>query len=238
MMATMDVSEPLAQQAAAEERLIGSARTLTDTDLAADSLVPPWTRGHVLTHVARATDSLARLVDSARTGVPTPQYPSTESRAADIEAGASRPLDEQLADFRAASQRFHVAVEALPDAAWSVLVQPRSGAPRTAAGLLELRLREIEVHNCDLAAEYTFADIPAEIARTILDDIVGNLARRDPAPTLRIEVADGDHDYELGTGGPLITGDRADLLAWLTGRFAGDRLISSSGPVPEAPAWI
>ncbi|MER5808278.1 maleylpyruvate isomerase N-terminal domain-containing protein [Streptomyces sp. NPDC002033] len=49
------------------ERLHGAVATLTDDDVRAPSLLPGWTRAHVLTHIARSADSRTRLLTAART---------------------------------------------------------------------------------------------------------------------------------------------------------------------------
>ena len=61
-------------------------------DARAASLCEGWTRGHVLTHVARNADGLAALVRSAVDGTGETMYASPEQRDADIEAGADRPV--------------------------------------------------------------------------------------------------------------------------------------------------
>src|ERR1044071_5429214 len=79
-------------------------RTVADLDPAAvakPSLLPGWTAGHVLTHVARNADALTNLLTWARTGVETPPYPSPEAREAGIQDGARRPLRDQIEDIRA-----------------------------------------------------------------------------------------------------------------------------------------
>ena len=81
------------QNEAAVDRLLESASGLSDEQVREPSLLPDWTKGHVLTHVARNADGLRNLLIWAQTGVETPMYPSAEDRAADIEAGASRSGD-------------------------------------------------------------------------------------------------------------------------------------------------
>ncbi|MFD8543942.1 maleylpyruvate isomerase N-terminal domain-containing protein [Streptomyces sp. NPDC059649] len=159
-------------------RLAGTVAGLTDEQVGAATLIPPWTRGHVLTHLARATDSLCRLLEGARTGVAIPQYPSMAARAAEIDAGADRPVAALAEDLAGSAERFAEALRALPEAAWERRVRMRTGETRTPAGLMETRLRELEIHHADLDAGYTFADIPAATTRWILDDIVAALARR------------------------------------------------------------
>src|SRR4051794_26244694 len=76
--------------------LLRTARALDD--LRAPSLCTGWTRGHVLTHVARNADGLAALVRSAVDGTGETMYTSPQDRDADIDAGADRPAAELLAD--------------------------------------------------------------------------------------------------------------------------------------------
>ena len=72
---------------AATARLLSSVQTLDAAALAAPSLLPGWTRGHVCSHVDRNADSLVNLLTSARTGVDIPQYASAEARDEGIEVG-------------------------------------------------------------------------------------------------------------------------------------------------------
>ncbi|MGW2634209.1 maleylpyruvate isomerase family mycothiol-dependent enzyme [Streptomyces chattanoogensis] len=221
------------------DRLISTVTTLTDDQVGGPTLVPPWTRGHVLTHVARAADSLCRLLTWARTGVETPQYASMDARAAEIEAGAARSVAELAADVADSAARFEEAVRALPDAAWRAEVRMRTGELRTPASIVPTRLRELEVHHADLALGYTFADVPPAAARWIIDDLIAAQRRRDGVPALRIAATDTDLTHELGSGGPLIRGPQAVLLAWLTGRSTGTGLTATGADaVPPAPYWI
>ncbi|MEU3838636.1 maleylpyruvate isomerase family mycothiol-dependent enzyme [Streptomyces sp. NPDC028635] len=224
---------------ASTDRFIATVASLTDAQVDGDTLVPPWTRGHVITHVARAAESLCRLLTWARTGVETPQYASMEARAAEIEAGARRPVTDLVADLRDTAARFEEAVRALPPAAWHGEVRMRTGELRTPSTLVPTRLRELEIHHADLDAGYGFADIPADAAQWILDDIVEALARRPQTPALRLEATDTGLVHTLGTGGPTVSGRQADLLAWLSGRSPGTRLVASgTDTVPPAPFWI
>ncbi|MFF7409336.1 maleylpyruvate isomerase family mycothiol-dependent enzyme [Streptomyces lydicus] len=235
-MPTTDLLGPLATST---DRFVRTVTALTDADIRGATLVPPWTRGHVITHVARAGDSLCRLLTWARTGVETPQYTGMDARAAEIEAGARRPVDELVADVLASAARFDDALGSLPDAAWDHEVRLRTGEARTPAGLIAARLRELEVHHADLAAGYTFADVPPEAARWIIDDLIEAQRRRESTPPLRIEATDTGLTHELGSGGPTVRGTQADLLGWLTGRTGGATLTTSEpGPVPDAPYWI
>ncbi len=235
-MQNIDAPAPTAE---ATDRFVATLRTLSDRQVGAATLVPPWTRGHVITHVARAGDSLCRLLTWAQTGVETPQYASMDARAAEIEAGAARPVAELVADVIDSTARFEAAVRALSPAAWQAEVRMRTRELRTPATLVPTWLRELEVHHADLAAGYTFADVPPAAAHWIIKDIIEAQRSREGTTPLRIEATDTGLTQELGAGGPVITGTQADLLAWLTGRSNGGGLSAvGAGPVPAAPYWI
>ncbi|MBB1244461.1 maleylpyruvate isomerase family mycothiol-dependent enzyme [Streptomyces durbertensis] len=226
-------------------RLLTTVDRFTDNDLPHPSLVPPWTRGHVLSHLARAADSLRRLLHWARTGEPTPQYASMAARAAEIEAGAGRSAPALAADIRATAEHLRADVRALPPAGWRTPVRPRTGEWCTAERLVGIRLRELEVHHVDLDAGYTFADVPGAATDWILHDILTTLAARDDTPALRITAADAALDARLGRDarpgmeGAELSGTRAALLGWLTGRTAGEGVtVAGAGRVPRAPYWI
>ena len=94
------------QVGGATDRLLATAAQLTDEQVKAPSLLPGWSRGHVLTHLARNADGLRNLLIWARTGVPTPQYASPQARDAAIAAGADRTAAEQAADIRDSAAAF------------------------------------------------------------------------------------------------------------------------------------
>jgi uncharacterized protein (TIGR03083 family) len=57
----------------ATQRLLDDARTLSEADLRAASLLPGWTRAHVLAHVARDADAMRNLLIGARSGQARPR---------------------------------------------------------------------------------------------------------------------------------------------------------------------
>ncbi len=76
------------------DRVLASASKLSDEQMREDSLLPGWSRGHVLTHIARSGDGLRNLLIWAKTGEETPQYATPDARVTDIEAGAGgRPAN-------------------------------------------------------------------------------------------------------------------------------------------------
>ncbi|MEC3918297.1 maleylpyruvate isomerase family mycothiol-dependent enzyme [Nocardia sp. CDC160] len=231
---------------ASTRRFLATVETLTDAEIAGESLIPPWTRGHVIAHVCRAGDSLVRLLTWARTGIETPQYASMEVRAEEIEAGAGRPVAEQLDDLVASAQRFADAVRSLTPTAWNRAVRARTGELRTPEAIVPMRLRELEIHHADLNAGYSFSDIPEPAARWILEDMADAFARREHAsPALLLRATDTDFCRDL-TGDRRaatveIAGAQADLLGWLSGRIPAERAgltADRTGRIPPAPTWI
>src|SRR5215467_3321073 len=104
-----EASHSLDRLAAATGRLLATATALSDARAREPSRLPGWTRGHVLTHIARNADGMVNLLTWARTGTQTPMYASAESRAADIEAGAGRPAADLSADLRSSAVAFAAA---------------------------------------------------------------------------------------------------------------------------------
>src|SRR5580700_8568204 len=86
--------------------LLASAGALTGDGVRGPSLLPGWTRGHVLSHLARNAEGGTRLLGWARTGVPSFEYRSVAARAAAIEAGAGRPAAVLTGDVRATAAAF------------------------------------------------------------------------------------------------------------------------------------
>src|SRR5215469_5344155 len=74
----------------ASARVLATAARISDQQAREPSSLPGWSRGHVLTHLARNADGLRNLLIWARTGVETPQYLSAEARDTAIEAGSAR----------------------------------------------------------------------------------------------------------------------------------------------------
>jgi maleylpyruvate isomerase len=138
----------------ATAQLLETLGRLTDADVRQPSLLPGWTRGHVLTHLARGGDALRDVLEGG------PGYPSREARDAAIEAGAGRPIAEHIADVRAAAAAFREATLRQPDEAWAREVSVL-GRPQFPAGQVLLRrLVELELHHVDLDAGYRPSDWP------------------------------------------------------------------------------
>ena len=159
-----------ADVAAATAALLETAYGMREGDQAADSLCAGWTRGHVLTHVARNADAIGNLVTWAVTGVPTPMYASAEAREADIEAGAARPVADLVADVEASAARLAGQTADLAPAHDAVEIELRGGWRIRASELAWRRLREVAYHHVDLDAGFGFADLPPDLTSALLAD--------------------------------------------------------------------
>jgi maleylpyruvate isomerase len=148
----------------ATQRLLDAARIIPEADLRAPSLLPGWTRAHVLAHLARDADAIRNLLIGARSGQDRAAYASAHARDAGIEQGAAMSARDLMADLADSSMALRTIARQLPDQAWQVRVRVLDSAPFPAAGLLTRRLVEVELHHCDLAAGYGPADWPAAFA--------------------------------------------------------------------------
>jgi maleylpyruvate isomerase len=154
----------------ATQRLLDVARVITEPDLRAPSLLPGWTRAHVLAHVARNADAMRNLLAGARSGQHRPAYASAEAREADIETGAKMNAKDLADDLADAVMAFRTVATRLPDEAWRFGVRMLDFGPFPAADLLTRRLVEVELHHCDLGAGYSPADWPAAFAEMELGE--------------------------------------------------------------------
>jgi maleylpyruvate isomerase len=154
----------------ATQRLLDVARVITEPDLRAPSLLPGWTRAHVLAHVARNADAMRKLLAGARIGQSRAAYASAEAREADIETGSRMNAKDLAEDLAVAAMAFRTVATQLPDEAWRFPVRMLDFGPFPAADLLTRRLVEVELHHCDLGAGYSPADWPAAFAEMNLPE--------------------------------------------------------------------
>jgi len=144
----------------ATQRVIDVARVITEPDLRESSLLPGWTRAHVLAHLTQGADAMRSLLIGARTGRARPVYASAEAR----EAGARMTAIDLTTELANSAMALRTVARQLPDAAWGVTVQVPGSAPFQAHELLTRRLVEVELHHCDLGTGYAPADWPAAFA--------------------------------------------------------------------------
>jgi maleylpyruvate isomerase len=229
---------------AATARLARTAGALSDIQASEPSLLPGWTRGHVLTHIARNADGLRNLLTWALTGVPTPQYPSLGVRNAQIADGAARTATDLAADVTRSAEEFTALAHQLSPEDWAVEVQGLNGPPHPAWFILHRRLFEVEVHHVDLAAGYGPADWPEWFVAEQLYRVTGVLDAIPDTPAAVLADTSAERQYilrpDLVRDAParVVSGPGHALLAWLLGRASGAALSADpAGPLPAIPAY-
>jgi maleylpyruvate isomerase len=229
----------LDEMAAATDRLLATVDGLDDAALRAPSLLPEWTRAHVLTHIARNADGLANLAAWARTGTETPMYAGGRAgRAADIEAGAGRHIGDIRLDLADSAERLLGAFADFPHEGLTRQVVFGSGATAFGWEVPVLRTREVEIHHVDVVGGYTPAHWSVPFVHRTLDQLAPFFRSERDTPVGRLAATDSDRSWEVAADGPALQGPSSALLAWLTGRSSGDGLQLDTGePVPPAPRW-
>jgi maleylpyruvate isomerase len=158
---------------------------------ATPSLLPGWTRAHVVAHVHQNAVALGRLLTWAQTGVETPMYASHEARDRDIEE-SSRLGPATLRDAaHESAQALARQWNELPESAWDALVRTAQGREIPASQTLWMRTREVWIHAVDLDRGFGFQAVPGDLRAALASDA----AKR----------------HAAGDSG-------AALVAWLTGR--------------------
>lgn len=222
----------------ATDRLLAAVGGLDATAVGRPSLLPGWSRGHVLAHLARNADALVNVLTGARTGAPTPMYASEDARDADIEQGAPRELSAHLEDLRTSAARLDEAIGALTPEQWRQTVALRGGTTVVAATLPFHRWTELELHHVDLGIGYGIGDLPAEFVDRQLDLIAGaRFASRPDVPPLLLRAEDG-RSWRTGRddGEPVqVTGSAGALVGWLAGRTDGGGLSAAADALPDLP---
>ncbi|GIL34560.1 maleylpyruvate isomerase family mycothiol-dependent enzyme [Phycicoccus sp. DTK01] len=211
-------------------RLVVTTRALPDA--AGPTLCEGWTRGHVVTHVARNADGLARLVRSAVDGTRETMYASRDQRNADIDEGAGRTPAELADDLERTAAEYAAEAPRLgPEHAGQALERTPGDVRGTAADIPMMRLREVTWHHVDLDAGFGFADLEPELLLAFLDEEAERLRTLDDAPDVTLRSDEGE-EWTVGLGTTSVAGSRAALLGWLA-RGLTDGV--SADPLPRLP---
>ncbi|MEU9096257.1 maleylpyruvate isomerase family mycothiol-dependent enzyme [Streptomyces sp. NPDC048361] len=226
----IDHARDLASVREATDRLLTAAAALDNASVAAPSRLPGWSRGHVLAHLARNADALVNVLAGR------PMYASAETRDADIDRDAPRPLEAQLADVRDSAARFQAEGERPAD--WSRTVELRNGVTDAAARVPFRRLVEVELHHVDLGIGYELEDLSEDFVRRETDFLTDRFVGHKDLPSIALN---DDKGRTWATGGgaegdPVqVDGRAADLVGWLAGRRDGAALKTTGGALPALP---
>jgi maleylpyruvate isomerase len=165
--------------------LLATLAPLTDEQARGPSLLPGWSVGHVLTHIARNGDSVVRRLSAASEGHIVDQYVGGgQGRVREIELGAGRPAEELIEDVRHSSAAVDELLIAYPVDAWERPTRHVSGREEPAWSVVFSRWREVEVHHVDLGFGHRPGDWPDELVDHWLASTVEGLTRRADAHQL------------------------------------------------------
>jgi acylpyruvate hydrolase len=168
---------------------------LDDEAMSAATVLPGWSRKHLVAHVAANADALGNLVQWARTGTETPMYASPGERAAEIERGAALAAGTLVDWAYVSAEMLAQAMDELAPGQWGSQVVTAQGRTVPAAEVPWMRAREVWVHAVDLGTATTFGDLPDDFLAALTEEI--RLRR----------------GLDALPGGPL-----PEVAAWLAGR--------------------
>jgi maleylpyruvate isomerase len=227
----MQPTRLLGQVETSTSLLVRRISGLTDQVAHEPSHLPGWTRGHLLTHLARNADAQCRTIAAALEGRIVEQYEGGQAgRERQIQEGAGRSGAALVDDVRTSAERLRAAWDALSDDGWALTQQTAAGR-RTITDGLRSRWREVEVHFVDLDMLYTSEDWPVAFVDLFLPRTIERMsphAKSLPAGvswSLRDETSGAVWSID-GSGVRLSTeaathqvvGPGHALLAWLLGR--------------------
>lgn len=192
------------------QQLVADAVAGLDEDgFGAETLLPGWSRRHLVAHLAGNADALANLVTWAASGVETPMYASPDERAAGIARGAILSGVELSVWERRSATTLAGGLADLTDDQCYREVRTAQGRLLPVTEIPWLRAREVLVHVVDLGTGTTFADLPADFLGALVDDITdkrGDVPAVDgPLPEVAAWLA----------GRPHTLTDAPDLSPWL-----------------------
>ncbi|RSM44200.1 maleylpyruvate isomerase family mycothiol-dependent enzyme [Amycolatopsis balhimycina DSM 5908] len=215
------------------KHFLAVVESLSDSDFRRDSRLPGWSKAHVVGHVARNAEALARLATWARTGVETPMYADRSQRVAEIEESAVLPPPELRAFLVDSAERLDSELDRLAPEGWTAQVRSALGRTIPAAEVPWMRIREVWLHAADLGDDTVFDEIPDRVVDLLLDDVCANLSGKDGCPPVTVAPVDRHTSWRLGAGDPGATarGRAAELVGWVTGRVPRPDL-------PPLPGWL
>jgi maleylpyruvate isomerase len=246
-----DFPETLASVRESTSGLLCSLGSLTERDVRRPSLLPGWTIGHVLSHLARNADAMVLSLGGAMRNEPTPMYPhGARGRDADIQMGSKRSMAKIVADLKFAVDQLDTTWSEMTPQAWANDAIIRAGR-LPAWQTVGARWCEVELHWVDLDTGHGPEAWPGRFSRlllrTLLERTMIGRPLEDRLPSgIRLELfsigtserwqAGPDQARTIGVHGPLWA-----LACWLSGRLEPARpaleLTGGGEPPTLAPWW-
>jgi maleylpyruvate isomerase len=224
-------------------RLVRSVDKIADDQWTRPSLLPGWSRAHVVAHLTLNAEGLAGVLEGVQEGRPVPMYASVAARADDIATLARQSASALRDRFLASTTLIGERVEDLADdlagnvggnLAGVVVERTPGGRRFPASDVGVMRVREVEIHHADLALDYTAADWPDEFVVLLMDSRAGAEQNGVAFVAHALDLA---RTWQFGTRGPTVSGSGSALAWWVTGRGTGEGLTSDDGRVPRMEPW-
>jgi maleylpyruvate isomerase len=231
-------TSPAAALHESEQRLVRTVDSLADDEWSRPSVLPGWSRTHVIAHLALNAEGLAGALDDLRHGRPAAMYASNESRDSDIDELAASTPPEIRSRLFAAGEQLREMLAVLSDDDWTGSIERVPGGPTFAVmALPSTRRREVEIHHADLGCDYRHTDWPRDFRVELLDAVTADQAANPDTDDFKVSATDLGMTWRVGADEPVVAGAAADLGWWLVGRGSGDGLSTASGVLPRIGAW-
>lgn len=222
----------------ADQHLVRTVDSLPEDQWRAASLLPDWTRAHVIAHLTLNAEGLAGALEALERGEVLPVYPTNERRDADIAELAKRDTGEIRERLFASTTRFRDACASLLPSQWDATVLRLAKGPAwPAPSLPGTRRREVEIHHADLDLDYSHRDWPADFSAALLDQVTRD-HQAGSSDDFAVHAADLDRTWTVGAAAPVVSGKVGDLAWWLIGRGHGERLSSTETDLPHLGPWL
>lgn len=225
----------------ATQRYLQALTELTDESVRRPSLLPGWSRAHVVAHLSRNADAFTQVLGQAAVGGPSYMYATAEDRDADIEETVrTHPVAALVQDAESSSARLADAMRACVTDLGAPYTRVPGGPETFRLDTVGPRRRaEVEIHHADLGLGYAPTDWPVDFAVTTIRQRQAEMAALPQGcPSMVLSSTDVDGLWKFGPGpGPEIHGTAGELAWWLVGRGGGRGLTSSSGELPALERW-
>jgi maleylpyruvate isomerase len=225
----------------ATTRYLQALTQLDDESAQRSSVLPGWSRAHVVAHLSRNADAFTGVLAAVAAGRPAAMYGSNEERDQEIEETVARHdlpglVEDAIGSVARLTEAFW-ACDADPDAPYSRLPGDAATFPLRTLG--PRRRAEVEIHHADLDVGYLPSEWPTDFSATLVGQRQEELAALDGGcPSMVLRSTDVDGLWKLGAGaGPEIHGRVGDLAWWLVGRGGGRGLTCSAGTLPVLGRW-
>ncbi|MFK3781141.1 maleylpyruvate isomerase family mycothiol-dependent enzyme [Agrobacterium sp. NPDC089420] len=209
---------------------------LSDDELACPSLVPGWSRRHVIAHIGFQARALARLVEAARLGRAQEVLEEPDAQNEDIDVGASLPAHALRYLFKHSQVHLDVEWRDLNATGWRAEVEPLAGGLVGIGQTPWLRASEIWLRAVDLDNGASLLDFPSDVVDRLLEEAAEAFALRGLPFSLALKPTDRPGSIVIGAGENMVSAPAADLLRWLTGRGVRHGLVVG-GRIEDPPFW-